>query len=1222
MSLLVLEGVTLGQKHKHYNTLVKTASNDETLNLEGIDYEDNDIDNLFRTDVACSRRDVRYIIEVLKCKDMQFVSRALHNSAWLFSDDQYAHIINPLYLQQEIFSKITKKAKNKLLYSIRLNMRNTKRADEFFNYLKENFKNAQKWLPYCSETLTISIVKEEWKNISVSVMHRLCRKSLAILKTCCETCPSQRWLKSGKSFLYTDTKEYLEILNSMQDKYIPQFGKKATRFLMNNVPGVVHENFHKYCYVIDLPEFAKHLKIEEIKSFIIKQLQSDRNEIRSWCRYKYMKHIIERIPTKERFQIVQELFLKVEKDFSLGVAHSEVNDEEMENFYSWYRYVPFEIAIKKLKSVIFDEKIIDKLNVLNDMDFLFTDTVPGSSIRPWAIRVLVRCAAGNMYHIQTLLRYYQEYHTKALYNEYISLILVRITKTYKYDETTWNMLNNTFHKLGVYDDKKILDPAIYHNCIPAIIFHNVLNDKCIPLVIEKKIALKYFINFRQKFEPEESEKVFKYLHKHALKEITIKEINNKFDLVTVIAMCDDFIKFLKHWNKTVEENPSIMEKIHEVVKIIKENSWSTDSLVSNEFIIFYKKHKNIKKYFFEDALLLHRSDETYLIALKYNPDLLLRDKSKIEMIIDNDTISMRRTLIKLRVYWPSSIVNRWSELYLTRLHQTTNNKVCVEALFILLPRMETLTLVDKYVPAVTKINWKEETSTIPFNIRKNICRSLYMIRPTMSLDTVLLYAKGDYFRFAAPLLYDIFLSINYDHASTYILKFLDDSDSFQRLGIRYILENLETVKAKNIVLIVWNKGSYSVKCGLFKHIYKLLIKEKESKMIERIWELLSVLFDYLTPEFYESVKTKKDNINAVPKLIKHKFYIKCFQYLKSYPTTNQKEFYGDFYRYMRFNVELLDIDVVEEVLCEAIDQCFTEDDNVYYYHRDNVFRLLTAYLTFSDSIENQQIKFDKLFLPVIKRFLSVWQNYKRLFKKILESLSLNVSKRLLNTKNYVVPTYLFKKIQNSIAESFSLEKEYNIITFWNLTVIFVELLENFSYSDKFQSICENMKKYYYNYQYECPDFIEVYSNIAPVFGKACLKYFIQENRISRYSFLWPLASKSMMDALISLSFPYSVMNQTLKHMLLDENATEIEACYLIVIGVVRCMYINSGSGEYKFTFDEELKNVILCHPSKVIRTHYRHCDLPYHVYKEDENSDWGRPGLMYGRGRPNDSEVY
>ncbi|CAG9791459.1 unnamed protein product [Diatraea saccharalis] len=132
MSPLTLEGETLGKKHRHYNTLVKTAATAVTYNLENIRYDDDDIDNLFKVDVACARRNVQYILEVLKGSDILYVSRALRHSVWFLCDDQYAYIINPRHLHQELFPQMATKPKIKLLLQIRLHLKNSDRAEDFF----------------------------------------------------------------------------------------------------------------------------------------------------------------------------------------------------------------------------------------------------------------------------------------------------------------------------------------------------------------------------------------------------------------------------------------------------------------------------------------------------------------------------------------------------------------------------------------------------------------------------------------------------------------------------------------------------------------------------------------------------------------------------------------------------------------------------------------------------------------------------------------------------------------------------------------------------------------------------------------------------------------------------------------------------------------------------------------------------------------------------------
>ncbi|CAH2986267.1 unnamed protein product [Chilo suppressalis] len=1228
MTPLKLNGVTLGQKHEHYNALVKTASSDETFTLESINYDDKDMDNLFKIDVSCARQNAQYLLEVLKGGDMLYVSRALRSSTWLVCDDQYAHIINPYYLHQQLFPEMKNKAKNKLLLTIRLYLRNEKRVDEFYSFFNfEDFKTAQKWLPHCSESLIISVIKNDRVNIDLNIMKRLCRKSLAILKICCEINPSECWLKSAITFLFTDTERYLEIINSVDEIFIPKFGKKATRFLMNRCPRIICNNFYKYCYKIDLPEFGKHLKPKEIQPFLTKQLLSDRDSIRSWCKYKYVKHIIKRVPAEQRFQLVQELFLNGANTTSPNNTKSEETEETIEDSYSWYRFAPFETAFNAIKDKIFDEActVESSVGVMNLLGCPFT--FPSTVIRPWTLKVLVRCARGNLQHLQTLISsYHGQAEDKDIFDECISSYLLQITKIHKYDEITWKMLNDIFKNMGIYSDVNKNNRAdIKIRYIPTIVLYTVLNDQCIPTVIEDNIALDNFKKIRNKLDPDESQKIFKCLYRYASKQLINSKVRNKNDFAAVISMCDEMIRFMKDWKKNVAEFSFLLDKIRELIKIKNENSWGKD--VSKMLIDLYRQHKSIRRLLFEDSLTLCPSDETCLNILKHNPDLLLRHKTSTETIIPKNKMSLRRTLRKLRVYYPNSIAKQWVDCFFIRLRQPSDLKSCIEGLFILLPCKEALKLVKTYTPKVININRKEETSTISFDIKKNIAKCLYLLRPAVSLDTILLYTKGVYFRFAAPLLYLTLLDTRSDEALPYINKFLTESGSYQKLGILYMLKKFDVNKTKQSILNVWNLTTrYSVRCGLFKYTYKLLVKEKESRMIIKIWELLDEIMCNLTDEFYATIKVKMGNINKIPKIVKYKLFRRIILYLKTHVPDSLEinYFISDFWTDLRLEVRIVEVSFIDMLLLEAIDKCFIEDsNNEYYYFRKDILRVLTTYLTTNNSVKIQQMKFDKLFVPAMERFLVVWQDHKNLFKKVLESLSLNISKRLLFEKNFKVPVHLYKNIQTIIRDSFSIEKEYNIITFWNITVLFVELLETFSTGDVFQSIVDNVRSQdqYRTYQYEYPEFENVCSNIAPAFGKACVNY-LKQDLISTYPSLWPVTSKSMMDALISLSFPYSVIYQTLKYMLLDEDAVEVTAHYQVAVGVIRFMYINSGNGEYKFSFDEELDNIIMAHPSNVIRTYYSHSYFPFcEVYQEDENSNWRRTGLM-PEGGPKDHYVY
>ncbi|XP_050553068.1 uncharacterized protein LOC126911240 [Spodoptera frugiperda] len=95
MPSLTLEGNTLGEKRRHFNKLVADAVASKHYELTPIGDTDSDIDNLLKIEIACKARNVDYVIEVMKSKDMLYAATAIKKSTWLITDPQYAHIINP-----------------------------------------------------------------------------------------------------------------------------------------------------------------------------------------------------------------------------------------------------------------------------------------------------------------------------------------------------------------------------------------------------------------------------------------------------------------------------------------------------------------------------------------------------------------------------------------------------------------------------------------------------------------------------------------------------------------------------------------------------------------------------------------------------------------------------------------------------------------------------------------------------------------------------------------------------------------------------------------------------------------------------------------------------------------------------------------------------------------------------------------------------------------------
>ncbi|KAF9418294.1 hypothetical protein HW555_004827 [Spodoptera exigua] len=141
----------LGERHKDLNMKVHEAT------IKRVDFdeikqtpEESDVDKLFKIAVASKYMNIEYIIDVLKCGDPLYISKAL-KCDWIYGDN-YAHIINPRNLQNDIIPYMSIKMKKKMLTAISMHIRNESRAVEFYNYCVEIG---------CYEIMTVE-EKETW----------------------------------------------------------------------------------------------------------------------------------------------------------------------------------------------------------------------------------------------------------------------------------------------------------------------------------------------------------------------------------------------------------------------------------------------------------------------------------------------------------------------------------------------------------------------------------------------------------------------------------------------------------------------------------------------------------------------------------------------------------------------------------------------------------------------------------------------------------------------------------------------------------------------------------------------------------------------------------------------------------------------------------------------------------------------------------------------------
>ncbi|XP_022125104.2 uncharacterized protein LOC111000070 [Pieris rapae] len=266
MSIL---GVTLGEKHKYLNKLSIQKHHQE---IKCIDYSQSDEENLLKIEMACHNRNVDFILNVLKCEDMLYISRAIKHSLWLIQDPQYEQIISPHYLHNELLPYMLTEARNKLLLRIRLNLKDPSRNEKFFIYLVGiDLITAMKWLPNCSVAFITSRLEQDIYRIPENIFLRLLWHTMEPLRVYVKCVYWKKpMLKKAMFTLSKYGEEYFKILDTVETGQLPVLNAKYTKLVMKRYPQCLLNNFDRYGDFIDSKSFAKYIKKDDLHSFLLK----------------------------------------------------------------------------------------------------------------------------------------------------------------------------------------------------------------------------------------------------------------------------------------------------------------------------------------------------------------------------------------------------------------------------------------------------------------------------------------------------------------------------------------------------------------------------------------------------------------------------------------------------------------------------------------------------------------------------------------------------------------------------------------------------------------------------------------------------------------------------------------------------------------------------------------------------------------------------------------
>ncbi|CAH0713685.1 unnamed protein product, partial [Brenthis ino] len=1176
MAPLVIEGSTLGQKHRSYNNIVNDAIKDK-LNQEvaDINYEESDLDNLFKIDIACKNRNVEYILKILKGADMLYISRAIKRSTWLITDPQYAYIVNPTYLFTELFPQMTSKAINKFILHIRLNLKDEKRVEEFFNYYKEqDLQTAFKWLPHCSTKFIENVIEKNADNIPNRLLTRLCDKSISFLVIFFKHSKNyykNEILSSTMFLLRNNAEKYLDIVEGNLDKNNHYFKPKFTKIIMTKCGDRIKKNFELYANTIHIPTFAKFIKKEESKDFILKHINNAK--LKSLFTYDKIKPLINRLPLENRFELVKEIFIdkkykeeqnddddmEFEDDivgFGARFACSAIAIPKKKNIYSWYLYAPFNTAFAQLKKIIHKES--------------------NPTERLGMFGVLLSCAKNNKQDIYTLLKYYRENHINEPFKFKIQFVnhLLRTTTMHTFDKVAWGYLNDLFISMEVYTESGNQENV--QSCIKSIILYKVIHDEVVPEIIEKKFEFDTCKEYEKKITQEENKKVFSYLFKH----ITLKieqDIKDQKKFTETADVLENILRLLLDWKRELQDFPQILQKIKEIINLKRVNSWDYD------ITKLYNIKKSWRKLLFAESILLNPNQEACINALKHGPEVLETYKTEVAVICLSNNLHIDQFLKKIRIYWPASLLNYYKTIFFNNFNQRIKHKALTSGLCTLLSQNELLSLVNKYVPTEGKIDWTQHDE-IELSLRKHIATRLHLARPQPSLAIALSYAKGDYVQYILPSLNAILYNMSCSYASENIKKLLDAPVSLQKHGIRISSKKLKNKELTQLYSDIWklNKNS-TIRSVLFCETFNILCKERDQDTIKIIWELLSMFIDNLTSEENQNIYNKLSKVREVPECVRGEFWMKSNKFLNSLPTNdNCNTLIKELQHALPEVLEFLEDDFITGMLLESLDKKISTGN----YDRSE---LVAHFIWLSKSEDLQIRRYKKVLVPILERSFALWDT-KHQDKYFVRSNLHNICKyfcTLFNImfldKNMNIPIAVLSDMMDKIQSNLPLHENYVLLLRLKLTITICKIVSNVvnTKKDIIVKINQSVFQSYDKWQ-------QLYKEAALDIGRDCAKY-LRNDVQSIYPTVYNVFAKVLYDVCTDLLV--GVINILLIQKAILESKDFVEG-HLLVLQILRMQVYYQD--EVK-KLETELLDEIQKHPSEEVKIHYWHYWQEYKI---------------------------
>ncbi|XP_045506985.1 uncharacterized protein LOC123703131 [Colias croceus] len=846
--MIELTGESLGKRQQELNAKVKKAIQNEILfkDIKSAE-EQSDIDRLYKIDVASQYKNIDYIVEVLKCGDSLYVSRAL-KCEWLYNDE-YAHIINPNYLEDEIFPHMSLKMKTKMIKTIADKVRNEKRAIDFYEYYKILRMDALafKFLLSTTESFKMDTIKDnfDYARKHPKLLKFYINNSFSLANAYLSELGYGN-IKKGEAFtrlsyLYNiDENKYLDLFENYSNLCTSFFfSKNMSKSILTKHKIRVLRIPITYITKMYNGVLYRHSTADDVKQYISVLFPTEVEYFWSCNFYQNYKELFDHIPKTEVFNFCKNTFiskygnepfemninfyyqkyhqmLTIEEREEWALKHIERGEELLgkNNDFIWYRFVNFEKAIEAIKQYILvttDETARNKMS-----------------------RILID-SCRNEKDLENLLNYYYQRYIKEIGHHkerFIDKVMDKYN-IFEFDAACWEAFNKILYSKEVYTPGFHGKNSYRMLCIIYNILHGIDMPEALMFYIDTDFDFYEMRNFYKHLKKEQLDSVCKYL----------------------------FNCFIKKFHKTSSTSPARIETVHKLIIIYlfleKDKDYlpsSVESFIKMNIEEFgWYGLWNPKK---EEKL----KDATLLRLLKKDNKLVISKFSEIQERMMQCNFRLTHLLRKLRVYFYNDIAKDFVNFFTKCIEDLSTSKypmamyvvrTAVYGIFQLTDEATKSEFLKKYVPEEGKISHSEINKKI-LTIQEQICRFACYSRPPVPLESITQYIKGDYIHYCLPMInmYMVKLPLS---VSIKLTEFLLNSPvSIQKHGIRLAFQVYSTDNLKSLISQIWQNTK---NVSLRKVIYCALVKKIGKSHVSVQYEFIDSLY-FLTSSLNEDDQTE------------------------------------------------------------------------------------------------------------------------------------------------------------------------------------------------------------------------------------------------------------------------------------------------------------------------------------------------------------------------------